>query len=400
MYRLHRPDPAPHRARLVRWLPVLLLALPVALAWATSRWVSLIPQVDQRFFFTPGSSIYRAHQKIFQRYEGQDLLVVIASTGDISSREYHRRIERLGDRLLRVRGVTGVRSLAAGPDDLEDARESPLWRRLLLPDGARASNLILVVQPTDPGALIDGIQAVLRQSDATDFRLELAGVPYVVEEIRRNLQRDFRTFNLAAVGVFAVVILVLFRSLPILIGSLTACATAVFTTLMVQHWLGSRIGLLTANIVTIAFVLTQSHVVFMSNNWRKGRASCATPEEAVRHALRRTFVASLWCMSTALLGFGSLLYVEAQPLRELGFGGLVATVVAIAAAYLIFPPFLLWARAPATAVVPAPAGRRLWLPSRLVAAGILLACLAVGIGARHLDTDPSLLEYFGAGSDV
>ena len=115
---------------------------------------------------------------------------------------------------------------------------------------------------------------------------------------------------------------------------------------LAQQWLGGRIGLLTANIVTIAFVLTQSHVVFMSNNWRKLRASSATPEEAVRRALANTIIASVWCMFTALLGFGSLLYVEAQPLRELGFGGVIATVVALGAAYLIFPPFLLWARAP------------------------------------------------------
>jgi predicted RND superfamily exporter protein len=393
-------ETVPQRGRFARWLPIVLLGLPIALAWATFRWISLIPQVDQRFFFTPGSPIYRAHQKIERRYEGQELLVVIA-TGDISSREYRRRIDRLGDRLLAVRGVTGVRSLTSGPDDLEDARESPLWRRLLLPDDGRASNLILIVAPTSPAALIDGVQGVLRKADTKGFRLELAGVPYVVDAIRRNLQRDFRTFNLAAAGLFAVVVFALFRSFPILIGSLVACTSAVFATLMAQQWLGGRIGLLTANIVTIAFVLTQSHVVFMSNNWRKWRASCATPEEAVRRAIRRTFVASLWCMSTALLGFGSLLYVEAQPLRELGFGGLVATVVALAAAYLIFPPFLLWARAPEQgAVVPAPAGRRLWLPGRPVAALILLACLAVGFGARYLDTDPSLLEYFGAGSDV
>ena len=137
----------PLRTEHVRWLPVLLLGAAALLAWATIRWVSLIPQVDQRFFFTPGSPIYRAHQKIEARYEGQDLLVVIATADDISSREYRRRIERLGDRLLALRGVTAVRSLAAGPEGLEDARESPLWRRLLLPEGARASNLILVVEP-------------------------------------------------------------------------------------------------------------------------------------------------------------------------------------------------------------------------------------------------------------
>jgi hypothetical protein len=54
------PSPS-NAAKWSRWLPILLVGVPVALAWATFRWVSLIPQVDQRFFFTPGSPIYRAH---------------------------------------------------------------------------------------------------------------------------------------------------------------------------------------------------------------------------------------------------------------------------------------------------------------------------------------------------
>ena len=394
-----RPSTVPVRVKFVRWLPVALLGVPVVLAWATFRWVSLIPQIDQRFFFTPGSPIYRAHQKIEERYEGPELLVVIAAADDISGSQYRRRIERLGHRLLELRGVTGVRSLAAGPESLEDARESPLWRRLLLPENTQASNLILLVAANAPAELIDGVQEVLREARTKDFRLELAGVPFMVDSIRRNLQRDFRTFNLAAVAVFALVILALFRSVPILLGSLVACATAALVTLMAQQWLGGRIGLLTANIVTIAFVLTQSHVVFLSNNWRKLRSSSANAEEAVRRALANTIIPSVWCMFTALLGFGSLLYVEAQPLRELGFGGVIATVVALGAAYLIFPPFLLWARAPLPST-PKPLSSGPGLPPHWLAALVLGLCLATGAGALRLDTDPSLLDYFGADSDV
>ena len=41
-----------------------------------------------------------------------------------------------------------------------------------------------------------------------------------------------------------------------------------------------------------------------------------------------------------------------------------------------------------------------WLPPRWVAALVLGLCLATGAGALRLDTDPSLLDYFGADSDV
>ena len=122
-----------------------LLGVPVVLAWATFRWVSLIPQIDQRFFFTPGSPIYRAHQKIEERYEGQELLVVIAAADDISGGQYQRRIERLGDRLLELRGCDGRAQPRRGARESRGrARKSAVAPAAAAGKHA-ASNLILVV---------------------------------------------------------------------------------------------------------------------------------------------------------------------------------------------------------------------------------------------------------------
>jgi predicted RND superfamily exporter protein len=397
------PAAVPAPRGFLRILPALLLALPPVLAYLTYTYVDLTPKVDQRFFFTPGSPIYEEHNDIVQRFSTQELLVVTAYTGDIERKDYLDRIRRLTARLKTLRPVLGVRSLTDGPDDVADARESPLWRRLLLLDNIQASNLILLVDSTEPRKLIDSVTPVLREMERPNFRLNLAGVPYVVDAIARNLEHDFRVFSLAAVGVFALVILALFRSFAILLGSITACATAALITLLVQQALVGRIGLLTANIVTIAFVLTQSHVVFMTNNWRQLHAIAvsAGPRQAVWRALSHTAGASVWCMVAALLGFGSLLFVQAQPLRELGFGGIIATLSALAAAYLVYPAFLLWA-GPGRAVRRPLAGRARWLgPPPAWAAGSLLAiALAIGSGSLFLNSDPSLLDYFGRDSEI
>ena len=397
----NHPESVPALLGFLRVLPALLLALPLALAYFTFTTVDLAPKVDQRFFFTPESAIYQEHSTIVQRFSAQELLAVTAYTKDLDSPEYLDRIRHLTQRLKNLRRVLGVRSLSDGPDNLQDARDSPLWRRLLLLEKTQASNLILLVDSTDTRELIDSVTAVLRELERPDFKLSLAGVPYVVDAIGRNLEHDFRVFSLAAVGVFALVILVLFRSFAILLGSLAACISAALITLLVQQGLGGRIGLLTANIVTIAFVLTQSHVVFMANNWRQLRGTPASRTQTVGRALAHTVHASGWCMVTALLGFGSLLFVQAQPLRELGIGGMIATLSALVTAYGVFPAFLLWARAPVVAR-PSPAERSRWLgpPPFWATAAILLLALGTGAGARHLNNDPSLLDYFGQDSEV
>jgi spermidine synthase len=75
-----------------------------------------------------------------------------------------------------------------------------------------------------------------------------------VDAIARNLKRDFRIFSLAAVGVFTLIVFALFRSWAILLGSLVTCATAALLTLLIQQWLGGRIGLLYAINTTGAIV--------------------------------------------------------------------------------------------------------------------------------------------------
>ena len=387
---------------LLRWLPVVSLALTALLGAATYAWVDLKPRVDERFFFAADSPAYREAHALSKRFSNQALLVVTAAADDLGTEAYRQRLEQLTRKLERLERVISVRSLAQGPDGLEDARQSPLWRRLLLLDEpATASNLVLVVDDRDPHALVESVLRVMRQLERPDFRLSLAGVPYVVDAIAQNLRDDFRKFSLAAVAIFGVLIALLFRSWTVLLGSLTASAAAAFGTLLVQHLLGGRIGLLTANLITIAFVLTQSHVVFMTNNWRQLRGRHGSPEDTLRHALRHTLTASTWCMVAALLGFGSLLVVDAQPLRELGSGGTIATLCALFAAYVIYPPFLLWG-GPGAVPQTAPPGRRrlVRVPPRGLAVATLLAALALGAGALQLNSDPSLLDYFDAESPV
>lgn len=380
-------------------MPAACIAIAILLGWAVFAFVDLTPHVDQRFFFAPDSPAQRENEALNQKFRNQQLLAVTAHGPDIRGETYRARIDRLTRRLDALPGVLNVTSLTQGPDDLEDALTGPMWRRLLLLDDVSATNLVMTVDADDTATLIASVMDVLRDAERPDFRLSLAGVPYVIDSIGRNLRADFRNFSLAAILVFGVLMLVLFRSWAVLLGSLTACTAAAFGTLLMQHLLGGRIGLLTANLVTIAFVLTQSHIVFLTNNWRH----LQDEPQRVRAALKRTLTASSWCMVAAVLGFVSLLYVEAQPLRELGYGGTIATVCAIGAAYLVYPWFLVAAAAvPTRKSVAAEAAPANWLglPRPAVAAAVLAAALATGVGAARIDSDPSLFAYFDEDSAV
>ncbi|MBU0799658.1 MAG: MMPL family transporter, partial [Alphaproteobacteria bacterium] len=230
------------------------------------------------------------------------------------------------------------------------------------------------------------------------FDIRISGLPYIVEQIRLNLREDMKKFTLGAIGLCGIMLFVVFRSALLTIGSVLACLTAAMLTLVIQSFMGVPIGILTANLGAIVFVLTQTHVIFLVANWcaaerEKGESGEARLRETVGH----TFPASFWAAATTMLGFASLIFVDAKPLNQLGVGGAVGTVAALICAYTVFPAFLRM-----TKVKPAnftyafarqfPLGKKVAMVLTLV---VLTAAAGVGYaGISRLDTDPSLLSYF------
>jgi predicted RND superfamily exporter protein len=164
--------------------------------------------------------------------------------------------------------------------------------------------------------------------------------------------------------------------------------------------MGSGIGLLTANLVTIVFVLTLSHVVFLTANWGRAATETEDREVALSRGIRDTLEGSFWSMATTLLGFLSLLVATARPLRELGMAGAVGALAALVVTYSVYPAFLgRWARMRGAVAgrvsEPEPVRHR-----RSVVAAVGVVVTVVGAGMLRIDTDPGLLTYFSEGSEL
>ena len=375
----------------------LVGAMVVAL-WVVAFRVDLTPHVEGDFFFSTEDPAYQASREIGERFVSSPQLLINAAADDIADPVYLDRIDALTVALAALPGIRSVQSLTNGPAAPTAVAGSPLWRRLLLTDDPRSTQLVAFLEEEGTPGLVEGVERVLAEHEGPGFALDVSGVPYVVEQIRRYLRRDLRVFSVAALLVFGLVILVVYRSLPLVAGTLLSCVGASLLTLTVLHLLGTPIGVLTANIATIVFVLTLSHTVFLTSNWRRLRGELGR-EAAVAAAGRVTFTASFWCMVAAFLGFGSLLLANAKPMRELGVSGMVGTAVAIVVAYGFYPAFLHRPRvapiAPAAIV-----GRGAGVGSGRGPAVIAVICVVAAFGLPAIDTDPSLFSYFDADSEL
>src|SRR3989440_8781401 len=376
-----------------------MLGVTALLFVLVAVFVDLKPAVDENFFFSTSDPGVRESKKVEQRFPSQPQLILAVSSQDISSPRYFSRIQRLTQQLETIDEVSAVKSLTAGPKSFQDALEGPFWRRLLIAKDRKASNVIVFLENKDPEKPIKRIEGIIHELDEKDFRIHIAGPPYVVEMIRRSLTHDFWYFSLTAVVLFGLTMAAMFRSARVFLGMLATCASAVLLTLLLQSIFGKRIGLLTVNLGTIVFVVALSHLVYRTFNWqtladRRHRMDKESPDLGAA-ARRMTFPASFWSMVCASLGFGSLLIVQAKPLRELGFGGVLGTMVAFICAYVMYPPFLRWAVPRKSKLVEQEPPHWFW--SRrfgLLSTAVILVSVGLGFGLRNLDTDPSLLDYF------
>ena len=186
--------------------------------------------------------------------------------------------------------------------------------------------------------------------------------------------------SLAALLVFGLLVAFIYRSARVVAATLFTCLGTCAACLALLHLLDKPIGLLTANLVTIVFVLTLSHIVFLT-------AALSRPGSR-DEAIATTFRASFWCMLTTFLGFSSLLLASARPMRELGFAGALGSALALLFAYTLYPGLL-------GDVRPRRSGGDRPFPSGLgtpaVAFTLLVAAVAA-FGLPRINTDPTLLS--------
>ncbi len=221
-----------------------MLALTGVLFALVAALVDLKPVVDQNFFFSTTDPGVIQSKKIEQHFPSQPEIILAVSSRNISSARYLGRIQKLTQQLQDIKAVSAVKSLTAGPKSFDDALKSPFWSRLLIARDRRSSNVIIFVEGKETEKLIRRIESIMHELDERDFRIHIAGPPYVVEMIRRSLVHDFRYFSLAAFVLFGLTIAALFRSIREFLGMLSTCSNDVSLTLLLQSLLGQKIGIL------------------------------------------------------------------------------------------------------------------------------------------------------------
>jgi len=122
------------------------------------RFVNLVPQVDNDFFFSSDDPQFQSEQRISDLFKRNDTQIIISASGTINSEEYAENIKNLTEELKAIVGITYVKSISNGPADLEDALKSPLWKRLLIADDQGSTNLVVLLDESRSQTVVKEVE--------------------------------------------------------------------------------------------------------------------------------------------------------------------------------------------------------------------------------------------------
>jgi uncharacterized protein len=395
------------------WSQWVALAVAIGLGCALFSFVDLTPRVEADFFFSRNDPQARKSASIEEEFGGAPQIFVAVRSPELVSQEYLNRLSELTADLQKIKGVADARSVINGPEEAEKAMErgpqevfqklteSPFWSHLLLAPDRSATFVVLRLSGKDYRATVDGIDRVLKRHSRADFKLGASGVPYVAEHIRRDLTRELQRFSIAAFVVFGVLVVVLFRSVSVVIGTMVASLSAAFGTFIVRSIAGLQTDILAPNLWTIAFVLTLSHVAYLATQWQRKERQVGH-EQAIEESIRIVGPGSAWSLVANVLGFASLIFVSAKPLQQFGISGAIAAVLAMICAFTLFPPFLRSAQARAGRDNPIRQKAEQFFTRRhlVIALSIVLATIALAPFSFKVNTDPTLPSYFSGGGSI
>lgn len=262
--------------------------------------------------------------------------------------------------------------------------------------------------------LVTGVRALAeRWSARLEEPVRLSGVPLIQRALLENIRHDLLIFGVAALALFVLAFLVVYRRLRFVVIPVLCCLLPAVGMLGGMAMLGIPIALVTSNMPVLLFVLMLPYNVYFIERYRERRV--LFPDEdgmtSTMSSLRAIAVPCFFSCATTLAGFVALSSSRIIPIRDFGETMTVGMVVGFAVVFLFLPAAMRRLRGleanervresfgPSTGLVRLLERITLARPGWVVAAcGVIL--LVSVVGASRISAENKFTSYFWPSSEV
>ena len=265
------------------------------------------------------------------------------------------RITALVKTLNEVPGVDAgqtqnlVRFLDSAPR-IRSARRAmlQLFAGTLIGDDARTTSVVLTLLPEAAAPVSREITLKKIRKVAFEFEPDsaIAGEPVQIFDMFRLVEEDSRELFMASLVILAAVLLVLFRGIRWMLGTVGLVLGVVLCTRAILVVAGSElsmVGSMLNSLVTVIGIATCMHVIVHYRDLRLANVRVGLPDSSRSAAVETMqYMAApvFWTCLTTAVGFGSLLVSQITPVRSFSLMMSLATGVIVVACVLILPAML------------------------------------------------------------
>jgi uncharacterized membrane protein YdfJ with MMPL/SSD domain len=206
----------------------------------------------------------------------------------------------------------------------------------------RSTYLIAALRPLDDKQQEDTGTRLLA-AFANDHQVTLGGNPVANHEISKTIEDDLRRAELLAVPLIILLSFIIFRGLVASLLAPLAGGITVIVSFFLLRELASvtPLSIYALNLVTgLSIGLSIDWSLLLVSRYREERTRTPDPQLALSRALSRAGHTILYSAATVAASMATLLVFPLRFLRSMGYGGLVASTVAMLTAVIVLPVVL------------------------------------------------------------
>lgn len=318
----------------------------------------------------------------FRKMFGEDATAMVlgVKSPNLFQQGFFNDWYRLGDRIHKIKGISGVVSFAniyklqkdtvthsfvlkpLITDTLRSQKEvdslknqvysMPFYKGLIL-SGDKQSTLMAVSLDTkilntpQRDKVVAAILAEIKPFEAKqNITVHISGQPYIRTVVSKLVSHEFVLFLGLSLGITALILLIFFRSLYPVIFPVLVVLFGVIWSLGLLVLMGYNITLLTGIIPPLIVIIGIPNSIFLLNKYYHEFALTGDKMQALHTVIEKVGITTFIANVTTAIGFGVLCFTNSQILTEFGLIASVSIMLTFVLTLILIPIIFSYLPAP------------------------------------------------------
>ncbi len=196
--------------------------------------------------------------------------------------------------------------------------------------------------PEEGIRMADAVTQLVEETQfGKDVKVYIAGVPFALAMVTKNMMKDLSLMVPAVFGVVSIFLLFTMRRLSNVILIFVTIATSVIWTMGIMSLLGIYLNMSTSCIPVLLVAIGSAYSIHIINHYSAERAEGKSAAKAAENSITVVGISVLGAALTTIAGFMSLMASSLMPIHQFGLFTGVGTGVAFIVSVIFVPAVLL-----------------------------------------------------------